>query len=488
MATLARTAARLLKFLVMSLVGTVVLISVGWGLMARGLPDLRPWHRIAPTSEMSAGELGPATTLAEYLAREDALMREVVEKVEGWSTPDRLDLFQRYAPGGRVNPSTFTTNWNRTLEMQAAAVRGGALLIHGMTDSPYSMRAIARCMSDAGYHTLALRMPGHGTVPAGLARARWQDWAAAVRLGARHFLSLIGDGQPFVIVGYSNGGALAVNYALDTLDDASLPRPDRLVLVSPMIGVTALAGLSNLISLLDRVPYFEKGAWTSVQPEYNPFKYNSFPTAAGQESYRLTSQLERKIEEAANQGTLSRLPPMLTFQSIVDSTVLTGAIVHRLYDRLPANGNELVMFDLDRRSEARAFMLPVVDSLFKTLIAGTARNYRISVVSNLAPDTSEVAEWDISPGATQPVTRALSLHWPAGVYSLSHIALPFPVNDPLYGLEPDQQENFGIRLGRLQPRGERGVLIVTSDDLLRLSSNPFFPYLEARLREWVAVR
>jgi len=52
-------------------------------------------------------------------------MREVVEKVEGWSTPDRLDLLQRYGLGGRVNPSTFTTNWNRTFEMRAAVVRGG---------------------------------------------------------------------------------------------------------------------------------------------------------------------------------------------------------------------------------------------------------------------------------------------------------------------------------------------------------------------------
>jgi len=32
---------------------------------------------------------------------------------------------------------------------------------------------------------------------------------------------------------------------------------------------------------------------------------------------------------------------------------------------------------------------------------------------------------------------------------VSHIAVPFPVNDPLYGLVPDESENFGIRLGPL---------------------------------------
>ena len=111
-----------------------------------------------------------------------------------------------------------------------------------MTDSPYSMRAIARTLADAGYYCLVLRMPGHGTVPAGLAKARWQDWAAAVRVGARHARSKVGAGKPLILVGYSNGGALVVDYTLDALGDSALARPDRLVLVSPMIGVTGRRG------------------------------------------------------------------------------------------------------------------------------------------------------------------------------------------------------------------------------------------------------
>lgn len=33
-------------------------------------------------------------------------------------------------------------------------------------------------------------------------------------------------------------------------------------------------------------------------------------------------------------------------------------------------------------------------------------------------------------------THALGLEWPAGVLSLSHVALPFPPDDPLYGRYP----------------------------------------------------
>jgi alpha-beta hydrolase superfamily lysophospholipase len=38
------------------------------------------------------------------------------------------------------------------------------------------------------------------------------------------------------IVGFSNGGALAMKYALDALDDSSLRKPQQIVLISPMIG------------------------------------------------------------------------------------------------------------------------------------------------------------------------------------------------------------------------------------------------------------
>jgi hypothetical protein len=77
----------------------------------------------------------------------------------------------------------------------------------------------------------------------------------------------------------------------------------------------------------------------------------------------------------------------------------------------------------------------------------------------------------------------LGLSYPAELYSLSHIALPFPITDSLYGLQPDNPEEFGINLGAVAPRGERGALIVSLDWLLRLSSNPFFPYLAKRIEE-----
>ena len=63
------------------------------------------------------------------------------------------------------------------------------------------------------------------------------------------------------------------------------------------------------------------------------------------------------------------------------------------------------------------------------------------------------------PGQSSPTDEAIGLVWPDHVYSLSHIALPFPGNDPLYGGD-DPGESPGIQLGTVALRGEKGVLQV----------------------------
>jgi alpha-beta hydrolase superfamily lysophospholipase len=462
--------------------GVTLMIALVYALLSRNLPELQPWHTEVPP-ELTAAEIDARFTLADYLRREDDIMRDVRDRIEVRTPAALATPANRYFVASPLNPRQLPKDWNRTFETVPDTIRGGALLVHGMSDGPYSMRHIARVLQESGVYSLALRMPGHGTVPAGLARADWHDWAAAVRMGVRQVRQRIGAGQPLILVGYSNGGALVVRYTLDALADRSLPRPDRLVLLSPMIGVTPFAVLSPIISLFSGVPYFNRAAWTSVLPEYNPFKYNSFPANGGYQSHLVTSALDDALARAGD--SLAQFPPVLTFQSIVDSTVETGAVVGRLHDRLPANGSALVMFDLNRLSLARAFMGTGVDGLFARLFGGAARRYRISAVTNATPQVPEVVEKDVTPGTTDIRERPLSLAWPRFVFSLSHVAVPFPVDDPLYGLSPDLRENYGIRLGQLEARGERGVLLMSVDDLMRLTCNPFFPYLEERLRDFL---
>ena len=66
--------------------------------------------------------------------------------------------------------------------------------------------------------------------------------------------------------------------------------------------------------------------------------------------------------------------------------------------------------------------------------------------------------------------------------------IPFPIEDSLYGMRPDPTDDYGVQLGAMALRGERGTLIVTLDSLIRMSSNPFFPYMRERIDESVGRR
>jgi hypothetical protein len=82
------------------------------------------------------------------------------------------------------------------------------------------------------------------------------------------------------------------------------------------------------------------------------------------------------------------------------------------------------------------------------------------------------------PAGTLTETRSeLPIPYRRDFYSLSHIALPFPLSDGLYGAEPDPADNQGVELGAIAVRGENGVLAVGMGSFNRASSNPFFPWL-----------
>ena len=81
-------------------------------------------------------------------------------------------------------------------------------------------------------------------------------------------------------------------------DDSGWRRPDRLVLISPMIGVTAFARFAGLAALPAIFPAFAKAAWLGILPEFNPFKYNSFPVNGARQSHRLTAALQTGWQQA----------------------------------------------------------------------------------------------------------------------------------------------------------------------------------------------
>jgi alpha-beta hydrolase superfamily lysophospholipase len=470
--------------MLIAIVATAIVVGAAVNARSR-IPDLKPWHSLVPSAEVRASDVGPTFTLDTYLAREQRVFDEMRARIEDRLAPAERLYANRYDRNGKASPLRLGRDWNRTFEMAAPSPPCAALLIHGLTDSPYSMRALAQRLHADGCYVLAPRIPGHGAVPGGLTDASWPDWDAVVRLGVRHLRGRVGADTPLTIVGYSNGGALAVKYALDALENRSLPRADRLVLISPMIGVSAFAGIARLVGALGVVPYFEKTKWLDVIPEYNPFKFNSFPTHAAVQTAVLTRALHRQIDRLAEDGRIAGMPPALTFQSLVDATVDAQAVVTRFYSRLPRNGSELVVFDINRLAGLDAFMRQSDRELLDRLMQRTERNFRLTVMTNLNHESLNLVARSGDAGSDQVTETATDLTWPSDTFSLSHIALPFPPNDPVYGRSPDESLGAIVRLGLLSPRGERAVLVAPIDVLMRVSSNPFYSYLEERTTQWV---
>jgi len=201
----------------------------------------------------------------------------------------------------------------------------------------------------------------------------------------------------------------------------------------------------------------------------------------------MSSRVHEMLEQP---GAADKLPPILAFQSVVDSTIQAAALVEILFSRLPANGSELVVYDVNRTNATMHVVKSVpVDPIayFEALVP---TNYAVTVLLNSGPASLDVDAWHLDATAEKGELTATTLHWPAQIYSLSHIALPFRPDDPVYGAGAfgEDGQSTGIALGALAPRGERGMLQLRADYFMRTRYNPFFAYQAERLLAWLEAR
>lgn len=492
---------RLARVVAYGLVGSFATLLVVGIVALNKKPDLKPWHSANLDAEFSAKD--PVASLEAYLELEDRLFAQLKTKVCDRIAPQDANPLNRFHRGSLSDPERWERNWNRSYELPAddpasQPARAGVLLVHGLSDSPYSLRTIGERLHRAGAHVLALRLPGHGTAPAALARTRWQDMAAAVELAMRHLRAELGDDCPLSMVGYSNGAALTVRYVLSTLEDPeSLPRVDRIVLISPQIAVTKAAGLAIWQARIGRVLGLRKLAWQNVSPEYDPFKYGSFPINAGVIAHQLTGINRSSISRLQASGKLENFPPVLTFQSVVDATVSSSAVVEELFARLPPHSrqqedrplhHELVAFDVNRTVESQPLIRVAPMSRAREILEDPSRSFAFTLLTNETPTSLAVAEKQWPPEQTVASESAIGISWPREVYSLSHVALPFSAHDPLYGTRKAGKNLPGIiHLGDIILRGERGTLLIPPADILRQRWNPFYSYLENRAVNWLGL-
>ena len=137
-------------------------------------------------------------------------------------------------------------------------------------------------------------------------------------------------------------------------------------------------------------------------------------------------------------------------------------------------------------SEVDEFFRKQHKTLLTKIVEANHLTYTLTLLTNVSNDSREVIVKTKKPQSQIETGDPLELRWPEKVYSLSHVAIPFPSHDRLYGpMGPIAANNY-INIGTFAPRGEKEILAVPINLLMRLRYNPFFYYIEQRIVETLA--
>lgn len=451
-------------------------------------PDLDIWHTRLLANQYHHDSA--IDSFSDYIANEQDLFNEVETHVYQNTSLAQHSPINRYVRGSLADPKHWSTDWNRSFEWPNSQAEYGLLLLHGMSDSPYVLSHIGNHFRDKA-HVLGLRLPGHGTLPSGLVNLSWQDMAAAVKLATEHLQQQL-QGKPLYVVGFSTGAALALNHELTAIEQGDATAYQSMVFISPAIGLPPVAAGAKWQANLGRLLSLDKLLWNSIQTEYDPFKYGSFAVNAGDVVYQLSQRNSRRLLQLPL-AQRERIPKTLTFQSLMDATVSSPAVVNDFYLHLPQSvAHQLVMFDINR-TQINMGLIPEDPRVpYESLLAANQFNFELTLIQNKAQPSlatymglkpqNEVEAVRYQSGTIE--IEALSLFWPPSVYSLSHVALPIPKEDSLYG--PTAKDELPrVHIGAADSRGERGLLSVPANEILRQKWNPFYPYMLQRIEQHI---
>ncbi len=133
-----------------------------------------------------------------------------------------------------------------------------ALLLHGLTGTPFELRPVADRLARAGVRCLAPVLPGHES-PGALAGSSWLDWVG----GARDALAALGSTRRTLVVGSSMGALVACALAAE-----SPGKVDGLALLAPALELQPLGKLAAWLARATPVarflPQIPKGGGSDV--------------------------------------------------------------------------------------------------------------------------------------------------------------------------------------------------------------------------------
>lgn len=222
--------------------------------------------------------------------------------------------------------------WNLPYRMAPAGSCGrgdrtGLLLVHGLSDSPFVFRDLARYLAGHCVEVRTLLLQGHGTRPGDMVTASAAIWREQVR---NHFIALSEEVDQAFIGGFSLGGALATDYALAETG----PRPAGLITVAP---AWELNGLRDYLWLAPIADVF--GDFVEKEPELNPVKYESFSFNAGSQIGIVISAAQSRMTRHEHIDI-----PLFLAATEADSVINLNYLVDQFRGRFRNPANTMMIF------------------------------------------------------------------------------------------------------------------------------------------------
>jgi carboxylesterase len=187
--------------------------------------------------------------------------------------------------------------WSHVADKQLGDNRHGAVVLHGFTGNPASMRGVAQALANAGFHVELPLLPGHGTVVDDMLPTRWVDWAGEAEAA---YQRLQHRATQIVVVGLSMGGALTLRLGADH------PEIVGLVCINPVAKPQPSEIIEMLRGMADGGTAVLPGIGSDIaDPEAKESAYDGTPIEP------LLSMLVDGIESLSHEYAAMRVPLLL---------------------------------------------------------------------------------------------------------------------------------------------------------------------------------
>src|SRR3954468_5320750 len=144
----------------------------------------------------------------------------------------------------------------------------GALVLHGFTGNPNSMRPLAEAFAAAGFTVELPLLPGHGTVIEDMVPTRWADWSGAVEAAYTHLAARC---DKVVVAGLSMGGTLTAWLAANHAEIAGV------VLINALVDPPDASLADALRGLLSEGPIMPGIGSDIADPDVTEASYDGTP-------------------------------------------------------------------------------------------------------------------------------------------------------------------------------------------------------------------